>query len=47
MLVICARDKAKYFFGKDWTDGISLNGLRKFVFTRSYYWVKGDAKMGG
>jgi hypothetical protein len=31
MLVIWACDKAEYFFGQDWTGGISLKRLGKFV----------------
>ena len=34
MRVIWGRDKAKYFFGEDWTGGIRLNRLEKLIFCR-------------
>jgi hypothetical protein len=38
MLVIWGCDKAEYFFGQDWTGGISLNRLEKFVCRDSRIW---------
>jgi hypothetical protein len=37
MPVIWGIQKAKYFFGQDWTAQITLNWLRKLVFGRNSF----------